>query len=269
MLLPDAFIPLAEESGVILPIGAWILERACRTPGPGRRGTTCRGSSSRSTCPLASSGIRSLDEQITAALAASGLDPEPLVLEITESVLMQTGAATVDRLTELRRLGIRLALDDFGTGYSSLSYLERFPVDILKIDKSFVERMGEKGFKPVIARAVAQLGKGLGLEVVAEGIERPAQAAALLRLGCMLRPGQRCMPSRFPPDDVEVVLHRGRVDLPAGSRRGVEADPDPAPAARHRLRLSPSRRTRRRHAAGPGRPSGSRSRSPLPRRPSR
>ena len=96
---------------------------------------------------------------------------------------------------------------------------ERFPVDILKIDKSFVQRMGEKGFKPVIARAVAQLGKGLGLEVVAEGIERPAQAAALLRLGCGLGQGN-AYAEPLSPDAVEVVLHRGRVDLPQDPAAG-------------------------------------------------
>ncbi len=213
VLLPDAFIPLAEESGVILPMGAWILERACRD---------VRAWQTRHDLPRLFVAVNlsarqfqdpELDAQINAALDVSGLDASRLVLEITESVLMQTGAATVDRLTELRRLGIRLALDDFGTGYSSLSYLERFPVDILKIDKSFVDRMGEKGFKPVIARAVAQLGKGLGLEVVAEGIERPAQAAALLRMGCLLGQGN-AYAEPLSADDIEVVLHRGQVDLP-------------------------------------------------------
>jgi diguanylate cyclase (GGDEF)-like protein len=213
LLLPDEFIPLAEESGLILPIGAWILERACRD---------ARAWQTSHDLPRLFVAVNlsarqfqdpELDAQISAALAVSGLDASRLVLEITESVLMQMGAATVDRLTELRRLGIRLALDDFGTGYSSLSYLERFPVDIIKIDKSFVQHMGEKGFKPVIARAVAQLGKGLGLEVVAEGIERPAQAAALLRLGCTLGQGN-AYAEPLSRDDVEVVLHRGHVDLP-------------------------------------------------------
>jgi diguanylate cyclase (GGDEF)-like protein len=224
MLLPDDFIPLAEESGLILPIGAWILERACRD---------ARAWQTRHDLPRLFVAVNlsahqfqdpGLDAQISAALDVSGLDASRLVLEITESVLMQTGAATVDRLTELRRLGIRLALDDFGTGYSSLSYLERFPVDILKIDKSFVQRMGEKGFKPVIARAVAQLGKGLGLEVVAEGIERPAQAATLLRLGCALGQGN-AYAEPLSPDAVEAVLHRGRVDLPEDRDAGSKPIP--------------------------------------------
>jgi diguanylate cyclase (GGDEF)-like protein len=224
MLLPDDFIPLAEESGLILPIGAWILERACRD---------ARAWQTRHDLPRLFVAVNlsahqfqdpGLDAQISAALDVSGLDASRLVLEITESVLMQTGAATVDRLTELRRLGIRLALDDFGTGYSSLSYLERFPVDILKIDKSFVQQMGEKGFKPVIARAVAQLGKGLGLEVVAEGIERPAQAATLLRLGCALGQGN-AYAEPLSPDAVEAVLHRGRVDLPEDRDAGSKPIP--------------------------------------------
>ncbi len=229
LLMPDDFIPLAEESGAILPIGAWILERACQD--------TCAWQKRHELPELFVSVNLSarqfqdqgLDDRISAALEMSGLDASALVLEITESVLMQTGAATVDRLTELRRLGIRLALDDFGTGYSSLSYLEQFPVDILKIDRSFVARMGEKGFRPVIAKAVVQLGKGLGLDVVAEGIEQPKQAAVLRRLGC--RRGQGNLYAiPLAPDDVEGVLHRGRVELAEEGPSG----PRPIPMRRSR-----------------------------------
>jgi diguanylate cyclase (GGDEF)-like protein len=227
LLMPDDFIPLAEDSGLILPIGAWILDRACRD---------ARAWQTRHDLPELFVAVNlsarqfqdpGLDEQITEALNTSGLGSSGLVLEITESVLMQSGSATVDRLTELRRLGIRLALDDFGTGYSSLSYLERFPVDILKIDKSFVERMGQKGSRPVIARAIAQLGKGLGLEVVAEGIERPTQAAVLRRLGCSRGQGN-LYAEPLEPEAVEAVLHRGRVDLPDPDLAG----PRPIPMRR-------------------------------------
>ena len=213
--MPDDFIPLAEESGLILPIGAWILERACQD---------ARAWQTRHELPRLFISVNLSARQFgdprprradhRGALAASGLDPSALVLEITESVLMQTGAATVARLTELRRLGIRLALDDFGTGYSSLSYLEQFPVDILKIDRSFVARMGEKGFRPVIARAVVQLGKGLGLDVVAEGIERPDQAVVLRRLGCSRWARATLYAEPLAADDVERLLHRGHVDDP-------------------------------------------------------
>ena len=212
MLMPDDFIPLAEESGAILSIGAWILERACEDTRAWQTRHELPGLFVSVNLSARQFQDQGLDARISAALDVSGLDASALVLEITESVLMQTGAATVDRLTELRRLGIRLALDDFGTGYSSLSYLEQFPVDILKIDRSFVARMGEKGFRPVIARAVVQLGKGLGLDVVAEGIEQPKQAAVLRRLGC--RRGQGNLYAEpLAPDDVESVLHRGHVDL--------------------------------------------------------
>jgi diguanylate cyclase (GGDEF)-like protein len=227
VLMPDDFIPIAEESGLILPIGAWILERACQDV----RAWQTRHDLPRLFVSVNLSarqfGDHRLDERIATTLASSGLDPGALVLEITESVLMQTGAATVGRLTALRRLGIRLALDDFGTGYSSLSYLEQFPVDILKVDRSFVARMGEKGFRPVIARAVVQLSKGLGLDVVAEGIERPEQATMLRRLGC--RRGQGNLYAEpLAADDVERLLHRGLVELPDDGPAG----PRPIPMRR-------------------------------------
>jgi diguanylate cyclase (GGDEF)-like protein len=227
LLLPDDFIPLAEESGLILPIGAWILERACRDVRAWQTRHDLPGLYVAVNLSARQFQDPQLDTQVGQALAVSGLDASRLVLEITESVLMQTGASTVDRLTELRRLGIRLALDDFGTGYSSLSYLERFPVDILKIDKTFVDRMGEKGFRPVIARAVAQLGKGLGLEVVAEGIERPGQAVVLRRLGCSRGQGN-LYAEPLAPEAVEIVLHRGQVDLP----QDPSAGPKPIPIGR-------------------------------------
>jgi diguanylate cyclase (GGDEF)-like protein len=227
VLMPDDFIPLAEESGLILPIGAWILERACQDARAWQTRHELPGLFISVNLSARQFGDRGLDERITGALTASGLDPSALILEITESVLMQTGAATVARLTELRRLGIRLALDDFGTGYSSLSYLEQFPVDILKIDRSFVARMGEKGFRPVIARAVVQLGKGLGLDVVAEGIERPDQAVVLRRLGCGRGQG-KLYADPLAADDVERLLHRGHVDIPADGPSG----PRPIPMRR-------------------------------------
>ena len=227
VLMPDEFIPLAEESGLILPIGAWILERACQDARAWQTRHELPGLFISVNLSARQFGDRGLDERITGALTASGLDPSALILEITESVLMQTGAATVARLTELRRLGIRLALDDFGTGYSSLSYLEQFPVDILKIDRSFVARMGEKGFRPVIARAVVQLGKGLGLDVVAEGIERPDQAVVLRRLGCSRGQGN-LYAEPLAAEDVEQLLHRGHVDMPADGASG----PRPIPLRR-------------------------------------
>jgi EAL domain-containing protein (putative c-di-GMP-specific phosphodiesterase class I) len=123
------------------------------------------------------------------AVRSSGIDPHSLTLEITESVLMHHTAATIDKMAQLRVHGIRLAIDDFGTGYSSLSYLDRFPVDTLKIDRSFVDGFGGGREGPVLVRAIIELGHALGLDVVAEGIEREDQVDPLSRLGCKLGQG--------------------------------------------------------------------------------
>jgi EAL domain-containing protein (putative c-di-GMP-specific phosphodiesterase class I) len=123
------------------------------------------------------------------ALDVSGLAPENLVIELTESTIMQNTEVNLERFRELKALGVRLAIDDFGVGYSSLSYLHRFPIDILKIDRAFVSRLTEQDGGPELARAVVMLGTTLGLETVAEGIENEEQAAALLDLGCVAGQG--------------------------------------------------------------------------------
>jgi EAL domain-containing protein (putative c-di-GMP-specific phosphodiesterase class I) len=123
------------------------------------------------------------------ALAVSGLEPGCLVIELTESTIMQNTDINLARLRELKALGVRLAIDDFGVGYSSLSYLHRFPIDILKIDRAFVSRMTEHNGGPELARAVVMLGTTLGLETIAEGIENEQQAQTLLDLGCVAGQG--------------------------------------------------------------------------------
>jgi EAL domain-containing protein (putative c-di-GMP-specific phosphodiesterase class I) len=123
------------------------------------------------------------------ALEASGLEPECLLIELTESTVMQNTEGNLTRLKELKALGVRLAIDDFGTGYSSLSYLHRFPIDILKIDRSFVSRLTESSEGPRLARAVVMLGETLGLETVAEGVELEDQVTHLLQLGCVAGQG--------------------------------------------------------------------------------
>jgi EAL domain-containing protein (putative c-di-GMP-specific phosphodiesterase class I) len=130
-----------------------------------------------------------LVEEVKAALAASGLHPGSLVLEMTESVVMQDTEATFAKLNLLKSLGVRIAIDDFGTGYSSLSYLHRFPLDILKIDRSFVTRLGEERDGTELARAIIMLGETLGLEVVAEGIELEHQLQGLVDIGCVAGQG--------------------------------------------------------------------------------
>jgi len=123
------------------------------------------------------------------ALAESGLDPGQLVIELTESTVMQNTEANVERLHGLKQIGVRLAIDDFGTGYSSLSYLHRFPIDILKIDRSFVSRLTNADDGPELARAVVGLGETLGIDTVAEGIEDELQASVLRELGCVAGQG--------------------------------------------------------------------------------
>jgi len=182
--MPDKFIDLAEQTGDILPMGRWILREACRQVRAWqvRLGLPdLQVSVNLSACQFRE---HDLVETLRQVLEETELEPSSLVLEITESGLMQRTTGTIGRLTELRALGIHLAIDDFGTGYSSLSYLERFPVDSLKIDRSFIAELTPTGERPAIARAIVELGRTLGLHVVAEGVELPDQADWLVSLGC-------------------------------------------------------------------------------------
>jgi EAL domain-containing protein (putative c-di-GMP-specific phosphodiesterase class I) len=131
----------------------------------------------------------SLVDDVAAALRETGVAPERLTLEITESVVMRRTDATIERLRALKALGLRLAIDDFGTGYSSLAYLQRFPIDVLKIDKAFVDGVALGGTEVALARAIIGLGDALGLTTVAEGVERAEQRDALDTLGCRLAQG--------------------------------------------------------------------------------
>jgi diguanylate cyclase (GGDEF)-like protein len=189
LLMPGQFIDIAEETGDIVPMGLWILRESCRQT---REWQLRLGLPSlQISVNLSARQFQEPDlvESIGQALEETGLPPASLIIEITESGLMARTAGTIGRLAELRALGVHLAIDDFGTGYSSLSYLERFPVDILKIDRSFIANVSESGERPAIARAIVELGRTLGLRVVAEGIEEPHQADWLVSLGCPLGQG--------------------------------------------------------------------------------
>jgi diguanylate cyclase (GGDEF)-like protein len=189
LIPPDSFIPIAEETGLIVPIGRWVLREGCRHA---RRVLAALDPSAQPTMSINLSLKQIQQSDIVAdvrdALAESGLDPHYLTLEITETVLMADADLAVQRLQELKEVGVRLALDDFGTGYSSLSYLSRFPVDILKMDRSFL-RGGATPEASGLATAVVALGATLHLEVVAEGIEFPEQWHTLRDLGCEMGQG--------------------------------------------------------------------------------
>jgi diguanylate cyclase (GGDEF)-like protein len=197
---PDTFIPIAEESGLILEIGRFVLEQACS------QGAIWHEAGFPISIAVNVSG-RQLDsahfvDEVRAALATSGLDPGFLTLEVTESVLMRDIAVVRDRLCALKEIGVRIAIDDFGTGYSSLAYLRQFPVDALKIDRSFITHLAESEESGALIHTLVQLGKALHLETLAEGIEKSDQLARLRSEEC--DSGQGFLFSR--PLDAQAVV---------------------------------------------------------------
>ena len=190
VLMPGRFIQIAEECGQIVKLGRWVLHRACREVRAWRN-SVAGGEGLRVAVNISSRHLQNGDlaHDVAQALQESGLEPGNLVIELTESTIMHNTEANLAWLQQLKALGVRLAIDDFGTGYSSLSYLHRFPIDILKIDRSFVGRLTNSSTGPELARAVITLSETLGLDTVAEGIEFEPQVDALLQLGCVAGQG--------------------------------------------------------------------------------
>jgi len=185
LVAPSEFIPVAEETGLIMALGSWILEKSCRqmhewhSQHPANRALTMNVNLSSK--QLIQSG---LVQEVKTILQRTGLSARSLKLEITESVVMENAELAINMLRQLSDLNVHLCIDDFGTGYSSLSYLHRFPVDTLKIDRSFVNRIEEKDENVEIVRTIATLARNLGMEVVAEGVESSEQLACLRALNC-------------------------------------------------------------------------------------
>jgi diguanylate cyclase (GGDEF)-like protein/PAS domain S-box-containing protein len=189
-LQPTDFITVAEETGLIIPLGRWVLREACAQAFAWWHALP---DEHRMNIAVNVSG-KQIEEMtfvsdVASALADSGLPPARLVLEITETVIMHRTEVMMQRLRELKDLGVQLAIDDFGTGYSSLSYLQQFPIDVIKIDKAFIDGMERDPAGAALTRTIIGLGGTLGLSTVAEGIEHPSQRAALAELGCVLGQG--------------------------------------------------------------------------------
>jgi EAL domain-containing protein (putative c-di-GMP-specific phosphodiesterase class I) len=190
LVAPGMFVPIAEETGMIQPIGSWVLAQACRHVARWQeeypRETPLMLSVNLSGRQLMSPELAA---EVERALTESQLASGSLILELTETVLMQDSDATIKQLMSLKRLGVKIAVDDFGTGYSSLQYLQRFPIDILKIAKPFVDGLVAKINDATMARAIADLSRTLGLGTIAEGIETEDQHLRLRTLGCALGQG--------------------------------------------------------------------------------
>ena len=208
-LLPAGeFIGLAEETGLIVPMGRWVLREAFgqvrlwqqRYPLPLPLIVAVNLSGRQFRSPT-------LVEDVARALEESGIDPSSVELEITESIAMEH-ASSIDTVNKLKGLGARLVLDDFGTGYSSLSYLTRFPADALKIDRSFVARIGERPEDTLLLPAIINLGHELGLKVIVEGVETAEQMKLLRRMGCYFAQGYY-FSKAVPAEEVDALLAKG------------------------------------------------------------
>ena len=225
LIPPLDFIPLAEEMGLIVPIGRWVLREACVRAAAWTRDfpqlAPLTFSVNVSARQLQDRGIV---DDVSAIVGESGLDSSQIVLELTESCLVEDPDHAVERLRALHDLGVRLAIDDFGTGYSSLSYLQRYPIEILKLHRSFVSTLGGARGDDSMTRAIVQLAQNLSMTTIAEGVERPAQVSALLELGCLYAQGFH-FAKPLPEADFTALLERE-----AGRIRGFAAEA-PRPGA--------------------------------------
>jgi diguanylate cyclase (GGDEF)-like protein/PAS domain S-box-containing protein len=206
LLMPADFLPLVEETGLIVRLGRWVLEQAC-AQAAAWQSDVCRGRPYRVSVNV--SGHQLLDDDapamVAAALAASGLDPARLAVEITETVLLGETSAAVKALDRLKALGVAVFLDDFGTGYSSLSYLKRLPLDAVKLDRAFVHGLDESSVDQQIVGAVVQMARALGMTVIAEGVEGEGPRRRLHELGCHVLQGYH-FAKPMPAEEMTAIL---------------------------------------------------------------
>ncbi|HET6866263.1 MAG TPA: EAL domain-containing protein, partial [Solirubrobacteraceae bacterium] len=205
---PSEFIPIAEENGLIEPIGRWVLEHACRQAAQWYRARPDAAPLTMSVNLSAVQVRRSLPDVVRSVLRSTGLDPACLSLEITETVMVRDAEGLGEVLQALKALGVRLVLDDFGTGYSSLSYLTRLPLDVLKVDRSFVDGLGSESRDTAITETIIAMSRALSLDVVAEGVETPEHVSELSRLGCGLAQGFH-FSRAVPAEEISRALEHG------------------------------------------------------------
>jgi diguanylate cyclase (GGDEF)-like protein/PAS domain S-box-containing protein len=213
---PSEFIPIAEENGLIEPIGRWVLEHACRQAAQWYKARPDAAPLTMSVNLSAVQVRRSLPDIVRSVLRSTGLDPACLSLEITETVMVRDADGLGEVLEALKALGVRLVLDDFGTGYSSLSYLTRLPLDVLKVDRSFVDGLGSESRDTAITETIIAMSRALSLEVVAEGVETSEHVRELSRLGCGLAQGFH-FSRAVPAEEISRALEQGPVWLPSSA----------------------------------------------------
>jgi diguanylate cyclase len=227
---PATFIPVAEDSGLIIPLGRWVLEQAC-ADAVGFKQADPHAPQRILSVNISARQLQRVEivDEVRNALLSSGLDPSSLSLEITESLMIDDVELAIERLTALRELGVLVAVDDFGTGYSSLNYIRRLPINILKIDKRFIDSVDGEDMESKLTASIIAMARVLGLQTVAEGVERPEQNERLKALGCDYAQGFLLARPMSRESLLELLASCAR--LPVGAE--ARSRPDVALAQQH------------------------------------